>query len=150
MLSSSLLPVLVGFAAGVCLTLTIISTQPTSRAAEQQLAAAKQTIAVLHQQCSQQSRAQAIGAPSMLPAEHKTMVSVGSAARWTDTADNRRLYDVLTRVANPRREVLLALANDVMMCSNRKTCWWNGGNVLETFLKSLGRLSRNSVWIEEG
>jgi len=35
---------------------------------------------------------------------------------------------------------MVALANDVMMCTNRRTCWWNGGNVLETFLKSTSRL----------
>ena len=35
---------------------------------------------------------------------------------------------------------MLALANDVMMCSNPKTCWWNGGNVLLTFLNATKRL----------
>ena len=36
--------------------------------------------------------------------------------------------------ANRDREVMLAFANDVMMCNNPKTCWWNGGNVLGSFL----------------
>ena len=40
---------------------------------------------------------------------------------------------------------MLALANDVMMCTNRKTCWWNGGNVLETFLKASRRLQLLNV-----
>ena len=43
---------------------------------------------------------------------------------------------MLRRVANERDEVMLAIANDVMMCTNRKTCWWNGGNILETFLQA--------------
>ena len=47
--------------------------------------------------------------------------------------------------ANSRREVMLALANDVMMCSNLKTCWWKGGNVLETFLQALKRLAVRNV-----
>ena len=43
---------------------------------------------------------------------------------------------------------MLGIANDVMMCTNRKTCWWNGGNVLETFLKGVTRLGiKNSVTI---
>jgi len=48
--------------------------------------------------------------------------------RWDDTPDHRRLYELLSRVANPRREVMVGLVNDVMMCTNRKTCWWGGGN----------------------
>ena len=35
---------------------------------------------------------------------------------------------------------MVALANDVMMCTNRRTCWWNGGNILETFLRSMKRI----------
>lgn len=42
---------------------------------------------------------------------------------------------------------MLALANDVMMCSNRKTCWWNGGNIFETFLKGLRRIPVRNVVI---
>lgn len=60
--------------------------------------------------------------------------------RWIETPDHRRLYELLTRVANPRREVMIGLVNDVMMCTNRKTCWWSGGNILETFLKGLRRI----------
>jgi len=48
-----------------------------------------------------------------------------------NTETNRKLEAALQRVANERKEVMLSLANDVMMCTNRKTCWWNGGNVLE-------------------
>jgi len=29
----------------------------------------------------------------------------------------------------------------VMMCTNRKTCWWGGGNILETFLTALKRIN---------
>ena len=57
--------------------------------------------------------------------------ATAEAQRWDDTPDHRRLYELLHRVANPRREVMVGLVNDVMMCTNRKTCWWNGGNVLE-------------------
>jgi len=65
-----------------------------------------------------------------------------------NTETNRKLEAALQRVANERKEVMLSLANDVMMCTNRKTCWWNGGNVLETFLESLRRLQlRNSLVI---
>ena len=31
-------------------------------------------------------------------------------------------------------EVMLGLANGVMICKNTKICWWNGGNILESFL----------------
>ena len=63
------------------------------------------------------------------------------AQRWDDTPDHRRLYELLKRVANPRREVMVGLVNDVMMCTNRKTCWWGGGNILETFLTALKRIA---------
>ena len=71
--------------------------------------------------------------------------ATAEAQRWDDTPDHRRLYELLYRVANPRREVMVGLVNDVMMCTNRKTCWWNGGNVLETFLKGVSRLKVSNV-----
>jgi hypothetical protein len=67
------------------------------------------------------------------------------ASGWDDTEQNRKILGLLQKVANPKREVMLALANDVMMCTNRKTCWWNGGNVLETFLKASKRLALKNV-----
>ena len=36
----------------------------------------------------------------------------------------RRLHGAIAKVANPRGEFMLGLVNDVMMCTNRKTCWW--------------------------
>jgi len=53
---------------------------------------------------------------------------------------NRKLRTAYERVANERKEVMIALTNDVMMCTNRKTCWWNGGNILETFLEQARRV----------
>ena len=53
---------------------------------------------------------------------------------------NRKLRTAYERVANERKEVMIALTNDVMMCTNRKTCWWNGGNILETFLDQARRV----------
>lgn len=35
------------------------------------------------------------------------------------------------------KEVMIGLANDVMLCTNPKTCWWNGGNILKDFLDVL-------------
>lgn len=70
-----------------------------------------------------------------------------AAGRWDRTPDNERVHTVLSELANPQKEVMIALANDVMMCSNRKTCWWNGGNVLSTFLKSTTRLHMRNVLI---
>ena len=71
--------------------------------------------------------------------------ATAEAQRWDDTPDHRRLYELLYRVANPRREVMVGLVNDVMMCTNRKTCWWNGGNIVETFLKASKRLQLRNV-----
>lgn len=82
------------------------------------------------------------------PVELEPAVALhGGAAsrRWDDTPTNQRLHELLEKVGGSRREVMLALANDVMMCSNKKTCWWNGGNVLETFLKSVTRLGLKNV-----
>jgi len=39
-----------------------------------------------------------------------------------------------TRSAD-KGEVMLGLANGVMLCQNPKICWWNGGNILESFLE---------------
>lgn len=78
-------------------------------------------------------------------ATHAT-TDTATAATWDDTPTNRKLYEALARTASPSREAMLALANDVMMCSNPKTCWWNGGNVLKTFLEGTRRLEvRNQL-----
>uniref|UniRef100_A0A061R0L6 Nucleotide-diphospho-sugar transferase domain-containing protein n=2 Tax=Tetraselmis sp. GSL018 TaxID=582737 RepID=A0A061R0L6_9CHLO len=34
-------------------------------------------------------------------------------------------------------EVMLALANGVMICRNTTICWWNGGNILGSWLRTL-------------
>ena len=69
-----------------------------------------------------------------------------SSSPPSDNSSSRELLAALSRAANARREVMLTISNDVMMCSNPKTCWWGGGNVLETFLRALRRLAvRNAV-----
>ena len=65
---------------------------------------------------------------------------VAGQGTWERTETNVRLWESVSRVANSRREIMLGLANDVMMCSNRKTCWWNGGNILSDFLFTVQRL----------
>ena len=39
-------------------------------------------------------------------------------------------------------EVMMTLANAVMICTNKTLCWWDGGNVLDSFLTIL---SHNNV-----
>ncbi len=34
-------------------------------------------------------------------------------------------------------EIMLALANSIMICKNTTQCWWKGGNILETFIEIL-------------
>eukprot|EP00798_Chlamydomonas_sp_ICE-L_P004613 gene4613-14807_t len=31
-------------------------------------------------------------------------------------------------------EIMLALANGIMICQNTSNCWWKGGNILQTFI----------------
>ena len=85
----------------------------------------------------QQAQQQAQQQPAQ---KHQLATPPQAAQRWDETPDHRRLYELLTRVANPRREVMTGLVNDVMMCTNHRTCWWNGGNILETFLQALKRI----------
>lgn len=47
--------------------------------------------------------------------------------------DALRALIVKTR-SEDKCEVMLGLANGVMICKNPKICWWNGGNILESFL----------------
>jgi len=65
--------------------------------------------------------------PPAAVAQEPPQPATAEAQRWDDTPDHRRLYELLNRVANPRREVMVGLVNDVMMCTNRRTCWWDGG-----------------------
>mmetsp|Transcript_41612 Transcript_41612/g.69529 ORF Transcript_41612/g.69529 Transcript_41612/m.69529 type:complete len:430 (+) Transcript_41612:191-1480(+) len=44
------------------------------------------------------------------------------------------LRTLLAEVANDKSEVMLALANGVMICKNTTICWWNGGNILKSWL----------------
>ena len=85
--------------------------------------------------------------PPAAVAQEPPQPATAEAQRWDETPDHRRLYELLNRVANPRREVMVGLVNDVMMCTNRKTCWWNGGNILETFLQAAQRLNLRSYLI---
>ena len=41
---------------------------------------------------------------------------------------------ILKTRSKDRGEVMLGLANGVMICENKKICWWEGGNILESFL----------------
>lgn len=70
-------------------------------------------------------------AGSTPPADCTCGTATPGLGKPDNTETNRKLEAALQRVANERKEVMLSLANDVMMCTNRKTCWWNGGNVLE-------------------
>ena len=80
-------------------------------------------------------------APGVAHTSGSAAASRGEAiGGWEETEDSRKLAAALSSVASARREVLLGLANDVMMCTNPRTCWWDGGNVLDTFLKALRRL----------
>ncbi|PNH02384.1 hypothetical protein TSOC_011648 [Tetrabaena socialis] len=54
-------------------------------------------------------------------------------------AENAEFAGLLGRHSNERREVMLGLANAVMICKNATLCWWNGGNILESFLEILER-----------
>ena len=123
--------------------------------AESELATLHQTVASLRRALKQaQTSAGGDHAGQGAPIAVKTAATTPpttirpAAQAWDDTDDNRRIHLLLTRVANVHGEVMVALANDVMMCSNPKTCWWNGGNILETFLKANARLKlQNAVVI---
>eukprot|EP00959_Pyramimonas_sp_CCMP1952_P206825 4326056-Pyramimonas_sp.AAC.1 len=52
-----------------------------------------------------------------------------------DPSMQPELRSLLQKVANDKREVMLALANGVMICKNTTICWWNGGNILQSFLQ---------------
>ena len=144
--SISLLSALVGTAFGVTLTLCVLHTNGTPSAAgtlARELADARRTVRVLRAQLSHGG-----GTPeATVEADVERRLAAPAAQQWTETPDNRRLHDALSRIANARGEVMVAIANDVMMCTNRKTCWWNGGNVLETFLKSVSRLRLTNVLV---
>jgi len=54
----------------------------------------------------------------------------------TDVAVDPELRALILKTRSADRgEVMLGLANGVMMCKNSKICWWNGGNILESFLE---------------
>ncbi len=161
--SQSLLSALVGAAAGVTITLSFITTgrseESSAGVLARELSDARKTIGVLRRQMAQLAQLDppdALHAPdAQLAAEfakaadNKRRATAVAAApqqqRWEETPNHRFLYNTLSKVANSRGEAMLALANDVMMCTNRKTCWWNGGNVLETFLKASRRLKLTNV-----
>ncbi|KXZ46564.1 hypothetical protein GPECTOR_42g773 [Gonium pectorale] len=53
--------------------------------------------------------------------------------------ENPEFASQLAAHSNDKREIMLALANAVMICKNTTICWWNGGNILESFLEILER-----------
>lgn len=105
-----------------------------------QLQVANRELAGLQERLDSQKTLPAAVTQAATPAAEPSQPATAVPQRWDDTPDHRRLYELLKRVANPRREVMVGLVNDVMMCTNRKTCWWGGGNILETFLKALKRI----------
>ena len=53
----------------------------------------------------------------------------------TDVVVPPDLRELILRARSADRgEVMLALSNDVMLCNNPSTCWWDEGNILESFL----------------
>ncbi|GIL65243.1 hypothetical protein Vafri_19054 [Volvox africanus] len=54
-------------------------------------------------------------------------------------AENPDFAQLLAAHANDKREIMLGLTNAVMICKNTTLCWWNGGNILESFLEILER-----------
>ena len=136
-----LAPILVGLLAGSILTLTV-TMGTVDRGTLAELVQARRTIRHLQQEIQHIQRRR-------LPVEvpRSEILVSGEIPRWDNTTDNNRFRGMLSRRANSRGEVMLALANDVMMCSNRKTCWWDGGNILQTFLKGLRRLPVSNVVI---
>ena len=48
--------------------------------------------------------------------------------------DNPDLVAALKKAAK-NNEVMLSLANGIMICKNTTICWWQGGNILESFLE---------------
>ncbi|KAJ9529018.1 hypothetical protein QJQ45_007084 [Haematococcus lacustris] len=52
--------------------------------------------------------------------------------------ENPELVSLLAKHAI-NNEIMLTLANGIMICKNTTICWWNGGNILESFLTILSR-----------
>mmetsp|Transcript_18645 Transcript_18645/g.40053 ORF Transcript_18645/g.40053 Transcript_18645/m.40053 type:complete len:447 (+) Transcript_18645:53-1393(+) len=50
--------------------------------------------------------------------------------------DNPELAAAVKKYAK-NDEIMLTLANGVMICQNTTICWWNGGNILQSFLEIL-------------
>lgn len=44
---------------------------------------------------------------------------------------------------------MLALANGVMLCKNTTICWWNGGNILQTWLEMVQLQGINNVVVRK-
>ncbi|KAG2499805.1 hypothetical protein HYH03_002101 [Edaphochlamys debaryana] len=53
--------------------------------------------------------------------------------------ENPEFARLLAKYSNDKREIMLGLTNAVMICQNTTLCWWNGGNILESFLVILER-----------
>jgi len=54
----------------------------------------------------------------------------------TDVSVDPKLRELVLKTrSKDRGEVMLGLANGVMICRNTKICWWDGGNILESFLE---------------
>ena len=54
----------------------------------------------------------------------------------TDVSVDPKLRELVLKTrSKDRGEVMLGLANGVMICQNTKICWWDGGNILQSFLE---------------
>ena len=142
----TLLLAAVGLLVCAVLTLKVTMGAPSTDSAKlSELAEARRTIRQLQQQLQAQHRRLA-QPPDAGPSSAAASALVSPAKqRWEATPTNLKLNAILAERANARGEAMLALANDVMMCSNRKSCWWSGGNIFETFLKSLQRVKVTNV-----
>ena len=80
------------------------------------------------------------------------VVSSGGAPKCVDVVQSpdesgldpelgQLLREAAAESSSGLKEVMIGLANDVMMCTNTQTCWWNGGNILKDFLDVLAAVN---------
>eukprot|EP00241_Pyramimonas_parkeae_P005825 CAMPEP_0114251440 /NCGR_PEP_ID=MMETSP0058-20121206/15273_1 /TAXON_ID=36894 /ORGANISM="Pyramimonas parkeae, CCMP726" /LENGTH=401 /DNA_ID=CAMNT_0001365245 /DNA_START=31 /DNA_END=1236 /DNA_ORIENTATION=+ len=81
-----------------------------------------------------------VGVGSCLQDEEDAIVLVPSYGQ-----PDPELNGVLLQTADEKREVMIALANGVMICKNTTICWWNGGNILHTWLEMIARHGINNL-----
>eukprot|EP00898_Chlorokybus_atmophyticus_P007227 jgi/Chlat1/7505/Chrsp61S07005 len=79
----------------------------------------------------------ALSLSSLPPPTHgRTIIDDSATADITDPA----LAHALEKYASDGREIMLALADGVMLCRNATLCWWNGGNILATWVEEVKRV----------